>query len=311
MGFTLIQLRHFVAAAETGRVSRAAELCNIAQPSLSTSLQNLEALVGAALFKRQSSGLSLTVEGERFLRHARRILDLVVEATEDVQTTHTLEAGEIRIAVTETISGFLVPSLVRHLSQSLPAMHIHVVELERKAAEKQLLAGQVDLSILLVSHLSRNPSIAYDILVRSPRQLWTCLNHPLLEKPTISLEDVSHYDFVLLDMDEHASRIQTYWDACKFSPKIVYRSTSLECIRSLVGQGYGVTILSDFVYRAWSHDGGRIGRRPLIDQVPTMDIGVAYNADREPSPRTRRVIQLAKQLLTISGNHPAGFQFRS
>jgi DNA-binding transcriptional LysR family regulator len=299
MGFTLTQLRHFVAAAETGRISRAAEQCNIAQPSLSTSVQNLEGLLGVVLFQRQASGLNLTAEGERFLRHARRILETVTEATEDVRTVRAQETGEISIAVTETISGFLLPSLLRHLSQSVPAMHIHMVEVEREAAEEQLLSGQVDLSILLVSPLSEGKRIAYDILARSPRQLWTCLNHPLLETDTISLDDVAQHDFVLLDMDEHASMMQKYWDACNFSPKIVYRSKSLECIRSLVGQGYGVTILSDFVYRAWSHDGGRIARRPLVDRVPTMDIGVAHSTDREPTPSARRIMQLAKQLLTL------------
>src|SRR5262249_25538188 len=148
--------------------------------------------------------------------------------------------------------------------------------------------------------------LTYDILVRSPRQLWAGLKHPLLEKDTISLEDVAQYDFVLLDMDEHASRIQKYWDTRNFAPKIIYRSKSLECIRSLVGQGYGITILSDFVYRAWSHDGGRIGRRPLLDQIPTMDIGIARRADREPDPRARRVIQLAKQLFAMNASYPAG-----
>jgi DNA-binding transcriptional LysR family regulator len=295
-----------VAAAETGRISRAAERCNIAQPSLSTSLRNLEDGLGVVLFRRQASGLYLTQEGERLLRHAKHILASVAEATEDTRSAHDLAAGETRIAVTETVSGFLVPSLLWQMAQTLPSVTVQIVEFERREAEDRLLAGEFDLSIAIVMPQSERRRLAYDILIRSPRQLWTSLDHPLLDKETVSLSDVAAYDFALLDMDEHVSIAQHYWAEHGLSPRIVFRSKSLECIRSLVGQGSGVTILSDFVYRSWSHDGGRIRRRPLRDAVPTMDIGIAYKADRPLSPSTRSVVELARRLSMMSGGRPAG-----
>ncbi|MDQ0391520.1 LysR substrate-binding domain-containing protein [Labrys monachus] len=305
MSFTLPQLRHFVAAAETGRISRAAEHCNIAQPSLSTSLRNLEDGLGVALFRREASGLYLTAEGERLLRHAKHILSAVTEATEDTRAARDLAAGEIRIAVTETVSGFLVPALLRQIAQALPSVTVQIVEFERREAEDRLLAGEFDLSIAILMPQSERRRLVHDVLIRSRRQLWTCLDHPLLEKEAVSLADVAACDFALLDMDEHVSIAQGYWAEHGLAPRIMFRSKSLECIRSLVGQGSGVTILSDFVYRAWSHDGGRIRRRPLRDAVPTMDIGIAYKADRPLTPSARSVVELARRLSMTSAGRPA------
>jgi DNA-binding transcriptional LysR family regulator len=63
MSYTLQQLRHFVAVAETGSVSRAAERCHISQPSLSASLKNLSEAIASSLFTRQRTGVFLTAEG--------------------------------------------------------------------------------------------------------------------------------------------------------------------------------------------------------------------------------------------------------
>jgi DNA-binding transcriptional LysR family regulator len=82
--------------------------------------------------------------------------------------------------------------------------------------------------------------------------------------------------FVLLDMDEHVDTVGRYWGAMKLKPKVVFRTKSIEAVRSLIAQNVGVTILSDLVFRPWSHDGGRIRRTVVSSAVPSMDLGLAY-----------------------------------
>lgn len=295
MAFTLTQLRHFVAIAENGRMSAAAERCNMTQPSLSTSLRNLEAGLGVTLFARQPRGLQLTSDGERFLRHARHILSAAREAAEDLRTRPYQGAGTVRIAVVETMSDFIVPLLLQQADRSLPHLTVEVAEVEREEAEEKVVAGEVDLAMTFVNHLSDRKRLTYDILLRSPRHLWTSINHPLLERDSVRLVDLSDYAFVLLETDEHVPMIRQYWRAQGFTPRVAYRSKSLECIRNLVGQGLGITILSDFVYRAWSHDGGRIRRKPLADAVPSLDVGVGHKRGSTLSPSTRQVLAMIRQ----------------
>ena len=74
MSISLKQIRYFVAAAESGRISRAAVELNVSQSAVTTAIQQLEALLGAPLLERTPQGVRVTIEGGRFLPQAKQIL---------------------------------------------------------------------------------------------------------------------------------------------------------------------------------------------------------------------------------------------
>ena len=76
MELSLRQLRYFIAAADAGQVSKAARNLNVSQSVVTTAIRQLEEMVGATLFERHQSGISLTYEGNRFLDHARHIIHI-------------------------------------------------------------------------------------------------------------------------------------------------------------------------------------------------------------------------------------------
>src|ERR1700733_12791909 len=296
MAMTLTQLRHFVAVAETGQVSQAAERCHIAQPSMSTSLKNLEEGLGVALSRALPNGIDLTTAGERLFRHAVHILDVVRRAEADIELPTDGLGGQVTIGATETIGGYLIPSLLQRVGQRLPEVDIRMVEGERSKIEEGVMTGEIDFAIVLVSNVSRTRRLRRETLVQSQRRLWTSIDHPLQRQEQVTLADVAKQDFILLDMDEHLVVAEDYWRQRGLRPRVRYRSRSLEGVRSLVAQGLGVTILSDFVYRAWSHDRGRIRRRTLVEQVPTMDVGLVFRSAGEPPGIVCEVIRLLRRL---------------
>jgi DNA-binding transcriptional LysR family regulator len=85
----------------------------------------------------------------------------------------------------------------------------------------------------------------------------------------------------MLTVDEASNTAQRYWNRTSYRPKTIFRTSSVEAVRSMVANGMGVTILSDMVYRPWSLDGRRVEVISLADRIPTMDVGLAWAANVE------------------------------
>ncbi|CAM3426034.1 LysR family transcriptional regulator [Bordetella sputigena] len=283
MQITLRQLEYFLALAETGQVSKAALRCNVSQSSVTIALRNLEESVGTSLFNRHAKGLRLTDAGERFARHARNVTGAFTRAMDDMRAEPDNLAGHLRLGVTETISAYLMPAVITAVGQRFPNLRLDVVERDRAVVEVDLLAGKLDLAIVIVSNLTRFDKLQYDTVLKSPRRLWTHPDHPLQHAGKVGLADVARADYVLLDMDEHIETVGKYWGRHGLRPRVRFQSRSPEAVRSLVALQQGVTILSDLVYRPWSLEGRRILRRDLIDEVPTMDIGIVWRKRGKPA----------------------------
>jgi DNA-binding transcriptional LysR family regulator len=215
-----------------------------------------------------------------------------------IQKPGTL-SGVVTIGVTETISGYLVPTLLMQARRLFPLLKITIVENEREGIQQALLKRQIDFALLLISNIDPVEEIAIKTLLRSSRKLWTSVDHPLLEKTAISLRDVAALDYILLDKDEHVQTAEKYWTSHKLRPNVVLTSKSIEAVRSMVAHRLGVTILSDLTYREWSHEGGRIVRRTLSDSIPTMDVGFGFRRGESLLPT---VVAIADFLRSFAGN---------
>lgn len=289
MDFSLRQIRHFIALAETGQVSKAALRCNISQSSMTISLKALEEIVGGTLFERHAKGLRLTERGERFLRHALQMSAAVQRAVDDMAVSPISIAARLRLGVTDTISTYLMPSLQAALKRRFPDLTLLLIERDRPTVEQMLVDGALDVGIVLLPATPMRDDIDAEVMLRSPRHLWASPDHPLALVDGVSLADIAADDFLLLDMDEHLQAAEGYWDRHRLKPTVAFQSKSIEGIRSMVAYGSGVTILSDLVYRPWSLEGGRIVRRSIRDSVPTMDVCVVTPNRRCVSPQVEQL----------------------
>lgn len=280
---TIRQVRYFIAVANSGQISRAAIDLNVSQSAVTTAVKQLEEIVGAQLFQRHPGGLSLTYEGSIFLDHARRILAAVDEAVRSPSRLREDISGKIRLAMTYTVAGYFLPPYIERFHRAFPNIELHMVEASRNEIEDGLISGTYDCAVMLTSNIADQEGLAYDTLMQSRRRLWLSSRHPLLEKENITLGDVSLEPYVMLTVDEASNTAQRYWNRSNYRPKTEFRTSSVEAVRSLVAAGFGVTILSDMVYRPWSLDGRRVEVVSLADAIPTMDVGIAWAADIEHS----------------------------
>jgi DNA-binding transcriptional LysR family regulator len=149
---TLQQLRYFLAAADKGSFSAAAESLLMAQPSLSDQIRKLEAELGVALFTRAGRRLVLTEAGRMLRPHAERTLAAAEEAVESVKEVRTLTGGTVSFGTFGSAHHYLLGGLVQDFRRRHPDVRVRVVgqnsaEVADAVREGVLEAGLVALPI--------------------------------------------------------------------------------------------------------------------------------------------------------------------
>ncbi|QIG47335.1 LysR family transcriptional regulator [Nordella sp. HKS 07] len=287
MALSIKQVRYFLAAANAGQVSQAAIELNVSQSAVTAAIKQLEEDLSVRLFVRLPTGVALTAEGTRFLQHARIIMAAVNEAISAPLTEDMAHAGHIRVGVTYTVAGYFMPRHYARFLRNYPRISVELRELPREAIERGLVDRTLDIAVMLVSNLADTARIASETLLRSRRRLWLPVEHPLLNSENITLADVAREPYVMLTVDEAMDTAGKYWAKAGLEPRMLVITSSVEAVRSMVAAGMGVTVLSDMVYRPWSLEGQRIETRNVIGDIPSMDVGLAWNRAVQQDPATR------------------------
>jgi DNA-binding transcriptional LysR family regulator len=149
---TLQQLTYFLAAAERGSFSAAAESLFMAQPSLSEQIRRLEAELGVPLFVRVGRGLKLTEAGRLFLPHAERTVEAAREAAESVQEVREITGGTVAFGTFGSAHHYLLVSLLEDFRSRHPNVRVRAVgqnsaEVADAVREGDLEAGLVALPV--------------------------------------------------------------------------------------------------------------------------------------------------------------------
>jgi DNA-binding transcriptional LysR family regulator len=157
-----------------------------------------------------------------------------------------------------------------------------------------LLSNRFDLAVVLTSNLT-NPDIETLTLLRSPRRLWAENSHRFIRRGKATFEEISQEDYIMLTVDEAAHTTMRYWSLNTYQPRVTLRTSSVEAVRSMVANGQGITILSDMVYRPWSLEGRRIGTAATDQQIPSMDVGLAWRKGANLPPSALGIADYFRQ----------------
>jgi DNA-binding transcriptional LysR family regulator len=140
-------LRYFVAIAEEGSFTRAAERLWVAQPGLSTQIRRLEAELGIQLFERHTRGVDLTAAGELLLERARVILAAVEAAGATGADIRAGVSGTLRVGVVSGAGWQHTPLLLRRFARERPGIEVGVLEGPGRTLWRDLRDGRLDALI--------------------------------------------------------------------------------------------------------------------------------------------------------------------
>jgi DNA-binding transcriptional LysR family regulator len=276
MAFKLRQLQYFVAVADTGSISGAAQLLSISLSTVTESVKELEADLGFALVERSGRGIALTHKGQLFLRHAERILETVADARRSLAEEGAARSGELHVGVTSLVAGYVFSDLLARYRRANPGVVVSAVEDNREYLQHLLINGELDVAVMVVPGGVADPALQVELLGEEPYQVWLPLGHPLGRHHAVTLAEAAREPHIVLTVDEIEETTRAFWTEHGFRPRTAFRTRSVEAVRSLVATGAGITILPTLVYRPWSLEGDRIEARPASEPLPTVKVGIAW-----------------------------------
>jgi DNA-binding transcriptional LysR family regulator len=147
---TLQQLTYFLAAAEHGSFSAAANALSLAQPSLSEQIRRLEAELGAPLFIRAGRGLELTEAGRRLHPHAERTLADAQAAAESVREVRDLTGGTVAFGTFGSAHYYLLGGLVQDFRGRHPEVRVRVIGQNSAEVADAVRDGQLEAGLVAI-----------------------------------------------------------------------------------------------------------------------------------------------------------------
>jgi DNA-binding transcriptional LysR family regulator len=242
----LRQLEYFVAIAEMGSLTQAAERLLVSQPSLSQQIRALEAELGGHLFERLPRGVRLTAAGHELLSEARATLAHARRARRVVRRALELDVGQLEVAVTSSAALGILPAVLRDWQGRHPEIEVSLLEFpHRRALEEAARDG------------------AGDIAVGSPPEVWAGQvrrlgweemvvvlpdGDPLLAQDAIDLHDLSDRRWVhFVRVTGLAEVVDICCANAGFTPRVAVRTSQVAAAPLFAAAGIGPALVPEHI----------------------------------------------------------------
>jgi DNA-binding transcriptional LysR family regulator len=288
--FDFSTLRIFVAVAEQGSFSKAADKVHLAVAAVSRRIADLESDVGVCLFERHARGVELTAPGHSLLQHARAILFDVERMRADMSDYTRGAHGHVRLgAITSAITQYL-PEELRRFATDQPLLKVELRELTSDAIVAALAERLIDLGVFL-------PTFAYSGLETYPYHsdrlaLVAPHDHSLARRVTLPLADALDEQFVGLFPSSSMTSLLGAAAGERMHLRLQVRSFDAMCRMIQAGHGVGVLPLPVARLHAKSM---RLKAIPLSDEWAHRKLLLAVRKGAVPPP-----VQLLLEHLKVS-----------
>lgn len=236
------QLKAFLTVAETGNVTRAAQLLNIVQPAVSRQLKLLEDDVGTALFERDRRGMRLTDAGKMLEVFARRVLDELARAKAEIQPLDGNAGGMVTVGLLPSVADMLSGMLLRAVKQRYPGIRLRITSGYAGHQQQWLEHGDVDLALLY----QVKPNAAFKTQVLLEENLWLVgpAGSGLQPDTLVHMRDALEHGLVL-PSPPHGLRtlVEQAASAQDMHLRIVAETNAMSVQKRLVFEGMGYTVL--------------------------------------------------------------------
>lgn len=236
------QLRYIVAIDRFRNFARAADACNISQPTLSAMLVKLEDELDVRIFDRTNKVVKPTSVGERIIRQAQKALMETDRINELITESKGTIGGQFTLSVGPTIAPYLLPRFIKHYRQSYPSVELTVKEMKADHMLDAILNGEIDAGIAISDNARQGvlemPLYTKRFYVYLAESCWRKL-------PVFKPENLEHENMWI--MKEAQCLRDSAFSFCKARGKghHVYEAGSIETLIRIVDENGGYTIIPE------------------------------------------------------------------
>ena len=303
--YSLRDLQNIVAVAECGSVTLAADAVGLSQPAMSTALMRLERILSCTLMvRRKGHGVSLTPEGELFVAEARVLLERADELEARMSAAISDEAGQLVVGSLVTVAPIVVASLVRRFRAEYPQITVEI----RTGSQDQLLEWLTNgaLHLAITYDLELTPSIEFTRLVDAVPHVLLHAEHPLAQRETIELAELERDRYILLDLPLSREYFLSLFMAADVSPRPQSRHNDLAFVRTLVGNGFGYSLVNLLPATDVAQDGSRVAYIRLESPLRPLGLGLARRPDPRPPASLATFVRFTRDALMLPRQPTAG-----
>ena len=288
----LRQLRYFVAVADELSFTRAARRLNVSQPPVSRQIGLLEEELGILLLERTRQHVRLTDAGRAFHEQARAALASAESAVIAARRASEGEVGRLALGFGGSVA-YLLPEVVSRFRKRYGGVDLVLHPLHLAQQYEALLRDTIDFGLVILP--IEDESLETELFVREPLVAALPPGHPLCARRRLRLEQLSGCDFVLFPWMRGYGFGRLVMRVCSragFVPRVAQEASPMESIISMVGAGFGVSILPAMANRQRP---ARVEYRPLTDRFAVAEIAMAWKKSNRSSA-LRRFIDTAREM---------------
>ena len=293
---TLRQLQFLCALADERSFSRAADVCNVTQPTLSSAIKEVEILLGVQLVEREARGASLTPAGEEAVERARVIISSAADLVTAAQQAGAPLSGPFHLGAIPTLAPYLLPRTLASLRDDHPELKLYLREDQTDRLLDGLRKRQLDAALIALPWPT--PGIETEILGEDEFLFIGPTDHKLSKAEHLRPEDLASEDLLLLEdghcLRDHAVSICALNSSRSGSD---IGATSLATLVQMVAGGLGISLVPRIAADAGVAAGADVTIRPFETPVIGRQIGIAWRAGSSREVDARLIGDVARRVL--------------
>lgn len=286
-------LNAFIAVAEHGSFSQAAQQLFLTQPAISKRIASLELQLNTSLFDRIGHQIALTEAGRTLLPRAKQLLHDIDDARRAIDNLSGEVSGTLRVGSSHHIGLHRLPPILKSYTKRYPKVHLDLSFVDSETVWQQVLNGDLELGLLTLPPIP-DSRLLHQVIWPDPLEFIASPEHPLAKNTTVSLEQLTQYDALLPRANTFTRHIvEELFAEQNLSLSVSMATNYLETLYMMVSVGLGWSLLPSTL------KDDSTSTLAINLPLPQRDLGVVYHPQRSLSNSAQHFLKTLQEAATL------------